>query len=202
MFDGKVCSKCGEFKPLTRYRLHTPRNAGKLRNDCMDCQAAYTKAWRESHPGHQERKNEQQRRLIALHPERREKKNARSRIQRREAYHADVEQARSKNKELMRQWRRKNPELSRAYSAVCRARKRFPIDAPFFTADEWIALCRKYNYQCVCCRRELGLSPDHVVPVTKGGTNTIDNIQPLCVYCNMGKGVSDRDYRIEWELSE
>ena len=32
------------------------------------------------------------------------------------------------------------------------------------------------------------LTIDHIVPVSKGGTNHIDNLQPACVSCNCSKG--------------
>jgi len=38
---------------------------------------------------------------------------------------------------------------------------------------------------------------DHVLPVSKGGTSYISNIQPLCQPCNSGKKDKHIDYRPE-----
>ncbi|MDQ5823416.1 MAG: HNH endonuclease [Chloroflexota bacterium] len=65
-----------------------------------------------------------------------------------------------------------------------------------FTADEWLSLCEQYSNRCVLCSYERPLTPDHVVPLAKGGPNTIDNIQPTCRPCNMAKYKSAVDYRV------
>lgn len=65
-----------------------------------------------------------------------------------------------------------------------------------FTIVEWVELCLKYDCKCLCCGKAATLSPDHIVPLSKGGMNTIDNIQPLCGRCNMSKnGRRSTDYR-------
>ena len=47
------------------------------------------------------------------------------------------------------------------------------------------------GYKCVNCGSEADIVIDHIIPLSKGGTNTIDNIQPLCRSCNSSK--RDRD---------
>ena len=52
---------------------------------------------------------------------------------------------------------------------------------------EWTALCEEYGHRCAQCSAAEPLVIDHIVPISKGGTNTIDNIQPLCWTCNSRK---------------
>jgi len=57
--------------------------------------------------------------------------------------------------------------------------------------EEWKELKKKYNYTCLMCGKkepEIKLSIDHIIPVSEGGTNWIENIQPLCRSCNSKKG--------------
>jgi 5-methylcytosine-specific restriction endonuclease McrA len=59
-----------------------------------------------------------------------------------------------------------------------------------FTLQEWEYIKKKYNYCCVFCGKQDGvikLTKDHIIPITKGGSNFISNIQPLCQSCNSRK---------------
>ena len=53
---------------------------------------------------------------------------------------------------------------------------------------------RRDNHLCLRCGAKHGLSIDHIVPVSKGGQNTIDNLQTLCMPCNISKGVATISY--------
>ena len=65
-----------------------------------------------------------------------------------------------------------------------------------FSPCEWVALCDGYGNVCLACRSGgVKLTPDHIVPLCDGGANTIDNIQPLCLRCNLRKGRKHTDYR-------
>lgn len=52
------------------------------------------------------------------------------------------------------------------------------------TKQEWKALCRKYGNRCLRCNHKGKLTKDHVYPLSWGGSDSIDNIQPLCRSCN------------------
>lgn len=76
-----------------------------------------------------------------------------------------------------------------------------------FTTEQWKALLASYD-QCPMCRRPWAAIPpnpsggavataDHVVPLARGGSNDISNIQPLCYSCNSKKGT-----KLMCEMSE
>lgn len=65
-----------------------------------------------------------------------------------------------------------------------------------FTADQWRNLVNKYDSKCVKCGvKTTKLEADHILPLVKGGSNSITNIQPLCKLCHKTKGTQTIDYR-------
>ena len=62
------------------------------------------------------------------------------------------------------------------------------------TYGEWELLKKQYNYTCPCCglsepfnQKSKYLTEDHIIPLSKGGSDLIENIQPLCLSCNVKK---------------
>lgn len=68
-----------------------------------------------------------------------------------------------------------------------------------FILSEWDELKKKWDYRCLACSEQepkIKLSPDHIIPLSLGGKNTIENIQPLCLKCNCRKNKKIIDYRL------
>lgn len=76
-----------------------------------------------------------------------------------------------------RWWRIKVAE-SDPFGAV-RAEARRNYRDLVYERDEW---------RCRFCGTEERLSIDHIVPLSRGGTNDLDNLQTLCRSCNSKKG--------------
>lgn len=56
------------------------------------------------------------------------------------------------------------------------------------TTAEWLGLVAANDNECGNCHEQKPLTRDHIVPLSRGGTNDISNIQPLCGPCNSSKG--------------
>jgi hypothetical protein len=65
-----------------------------------------------------------------------------------------------------------------------------------YTPAEWRDLCQQYGNKCLYpgCERT-DLTADHVIPVSRGGSSDISNIQPLCSHHNFQKHDKIIDYR-------
>lgn len=62
-------------------------------------------------------------------------------------------------------------------------------------SSEIIAAMKKSDSRCVACGTSDDLQVDHILPVSRGGTNDVDNLQMLCQPCNSSKRDKTMD---EW----
>ena len=83
--------------------------------------------------------------------------------------------------------RRQDARLDRLRSARARAeavesarRTRIPDDVRAFVWE-------RDDGSCVQCHADADLQFDHVIPVARGGGNSVDNVQVLCGDCNRAK---------------
>src|SRR5579859_6736570 len=94
---------------------------------------------------------------------------------------------------LGRLWKQRNRALNAAHSRKHRCLKHGAKGS--HTLQQWLALCRKYDNRCLDCWKRKKLTEDHVIPLCKGGSDFINNIQPLCKACNCNKFNKTTDFR-------
>ena len=191
----KTCSDCKKTKDLREFRRDKRSKDGHYLY-CRECAKVRDRKYYEGHKDQAKK----------YYQENKEKLNNRSLLYR--ILHPDYN----------KKWRDANPDYSIRYRETTKARvKRWITKNPKkfleklerryareknavgnITAKEWRELKKRHNYTCLCCKRkepEIKLTLDHVIPLSKGGTNTIDNAQPLCDTCNKRKGNKMIDYR-------
>jgi 5-methylcytosine-specific restriction endonuclease McrA len=184
--DGLYCN-CKDCVSayVKQYRAH---NKDKL----LKCQTVYREA-------HREELNERGRQRYVAH---RAEESVRGRKYRRDnadrvrqcdrkRYYATIEYQRERSK----RYRENNPELARernrrAYEQHPERWRRYNHNrrtqikgnGGYYTDLEWEGLKAQYDYTCLCCgQRESGirLTVDHVIPISKGGSNDIQISSPF-----------------------
>lgn len=98
-----------------------------------------------------------------------------------------------KHAAYMELWRKANPDRVRAYLRASRHKRRSQIAGLAFTAAEWLTLVTACGGRCSYCGAEGPLTADHRMPLSRGGSNSIDNILPACRRCNSRKHTQTED---------
>lgn len=174
----KTCSKCKQVKGVEAFHRDASTSDG-LRCMCKDCVKVY----------YQEHAKEYRQRETRNRTE----LNRKARVRYHERYREKKSAYAKANRDRINKWNAATGK-GQQYNNDRRA----SIVQAFgnFTATEFKCLCSDFHNQCLDCGSyDKPLTADHVIPLSKGGNNTIDNIQPLCGPCNSRKGVRSIDYR-------
>lgn len=105
----------------------------------------------------------------------------------RETYWKNPERAKARKAE----WSALNPEKRSQQERNRRARKM--AAEGFHTIEDVRRIRAAQRDRCACCRLPLRKKGhlDHIVPLSRGGTNWPQNLQWLCASCNLAKGAKD-----------
>lgn len=135
---------------------------------------------------HREELREKQRERYAKYPEKWAEYHRANReriLARQAAYRAS---RKDKTREYNARYWRENPERIRHKTRQYRARR---VGAEgSYTVAEWNAKAQSLGGVCYYCGVGGELTVDHALPLSRGGTNFIDNLLPACFSCNSKKG--------------
>ncbi len=197
----KTCHICGETKDVSEFYF---RDTGIPRKECKACRKAKEHADYLENPEPAKANSAEYRKKF---PDK-----YKATIARWDAEHP------GRREENIKAWKARHPEYSKQYCAdnreylskarrawartpagqACTARSNHKrksaeeLVIATLTEDEWYFIIQWQDNKCLKCQREFTdkLKPtrDHVVPVSKFGPLTKENVQALCRSCNAWKG--------------
>jgi len=210
----KTCTKCGETKPATEFSRDKSARDG-LQNKCKACNAAYREAnrtrsneyFRAHYAANKERVGKRNRARYAANKEQMKayrETNKERRKQQRRAYREthkqqETEQQRiyreSNKEQTARTWRiwyiaNRERVIARAHVGRHIRRGRIRNAEGTHTVADIKAQYGRQKGKCYWCGKKLSkpYHLDHVVPLSRGGSNSPENIVISCPPCNLSKG--------------
>jgi len=183
----KICYKCKEKKKLSFFHKKSFNKDG-YSGLCIDCEK---KRWHKWYVNNSDKVKNNVKSWLDNSAEYRLK------------HRAHCRRWRDKNKERMkqlqrewgkdnlerivakhRQWLKNNPHKAAEYNHKRRARKL--TNGGDLSAKQIMEL-KLSNTECFVCESGEYLEIDHIIPLSAGGRNDIDNVQILCRSCNRSK---------------
>lgn len=119
----------------------------------------------------------------------------RNKRQEEERTHATTKSERN-TKAVRTRYERTSQDLPGSPAEVRAQRLRAAQSIARHSEKEWKNLLEDCGSCCVKCGdKTREILKDHIVPLYKGGSDGIENLQPLCSKCNASKGPDTTDYR-------
>jgi hypothetical protein len=190
--SSKVCKGCGVEKSLAEFYKQTGMADGYL-NKCRACVRARTQKYRREHleqcvqyekaranlPHRVEARRKYEEEHKAEISEYKKKWAAENKDSVAASKHAYYEREREEVLARSKKWAEDNPDKVRSAKANNRRKRRAARHASSgsFTAEEFRALCEAYGNRCLAFGdTEAALEADHIVPLTRGGSDDIGNM--------------------------
>lgn len=208
----KTCTKCEITKPIDDFSVNKRNKTDGRQPKCKACNSKYysersdkiKKRINEHYHNNHERVLEE-RAELRKRPEAKAKKaeqdrkyvqNNRNKINQ---YHNQWQKEnRDKVRVYHRNWYAENYPLQRArmLANIHKRRARILANGNNTLTKEDIELLFSTTNSCsYCSATGVKLTLDHIVPISRGGTNSPDNIALACGHCNSSKGNKTLD---EW----
>jgi hypothetical protein len=217
----KICRKCGVEKSIEEFWKRS-RNRDGLNCWCKGCDRESSKKYKDEHKEEISVYNklyiENNREKISKIKKDYNKKNEEELKIKRKIYEEENKEKISNrqkiyNKEYQKthmkdiiartiKWS-KTPKGRAAYSRAAHKKRSISEDVLNTLTDiEWMKVILDQNFKCNHCGRTFGedLIPtkDHILPSSRGGGLTADNVQALCLSCNSRKLNRTEDELLEY----
>lgn len=101
---------------------------------------------------------------------------------------ADYHRNKTKRQQARKDWGAKNPEKQRQIWTNKHARSKGARGT--CSLEQWYNRCSMFLWRCAYCGTELNkttVTRDHVIPLSRGGSNWPANLVPACRSCNNSK---------------
>ena len=211
MGDGlKVCRKCNDNKPAYEYRRGRicracERAYGRAYNHSavgMARARAFYKTDKQKQKNHRWRMSEKglawwkacwrSEHGKATHKAYRQSDKGRERLRKYRQSEKGMELRRIESKapsskDRARRYRTSPKGRQMIVQAASRRRSLIREQKPTLTTQEWRGILAKSNGRCAYCKHEAKLTMDHVIPLSRGGSHTKENVVAACGPCNFRK---------------
>lgn len=191
----RYCVKCGQLLNTNHFGTYTKNSKTYFRSSCRPCLREYDRERDKANP---ERVSDKNRKYYLANLTQERKRCLDYHKKHPERLRQQAKRFRDTNPDKVKFWNRRwvqnNPERVKANSNNRRARLK--AVGGKISHIEWERLCESFGYKCLSCGKDnIKLTIDHVVPISLGGVNLINNAQPLCKSCNSSKGTKIMDFR-------
>ena len=176
----KCCTKCGEEKPLSEFgyrnrKLKDGTPVVRVQSQCPKCRYEVSKRTKKARDA---------------------RRRARPEVK---AYQKDLDRKRyvdNKDSILERnkKWKKENPLAHSSIESRRRCRNLSAEGA--HTTEQLKARFDFHGNKCIYCGSGERLEIEHMIPLSKGGTNWPSNLAPACKSCNSSKNAGSF-----WEFS-
>lgn len=192
----KVCTRCKVDKDLGEFRTKKRGLYGRY-SQCRTCEKELAKIYCSS-PEHLQRRRD------AYCPTKEEKAAAAARARAWYAANKDRVNAKAKaardldptpNRERVKAWAKANPDKARdlqkkwIFEHKDIVRKRYKECSNRLLQKDWPAILEMFGHRCAYCLQpsDKPLTVDHIIPLSRGGEHSIENVVPACKSCNSRK---------------
>jgi 5-methylcytosine-specific restriction endonuclease McrA len=172
-----------------RSGLHQYEPVRGSTNGCPKCHSIGTLRWQRKNP---EKRSAQSHRHYLKHSEEIKKRTGKwkknNHALRSATQHEYYVSNRDKVLSSIKTWGIKNRKRLNLLYAKKNAARRSKVSGGAVTPGEWDSILKFYNGLCAYCSKHEWEHLEHVIPLSKGGTHSPDNVVPSCASCNLSKG--------------